>query len=55
MKALFGIIIGFSLVIIAGRKMRMRNYAMLTLITILALLTALYMVGYMFVSKKPIP
>ncbi|HKI45574.1 MAG TPA: hypothetical protein VKA08_09620 [Balneolales bacterium] len=55
MKALLGIIMGFMMVILVGRKTRKRNYALYGFMAFLALLTAFYMLGYMLIAKKPVP
>jgi len=55
MTALLGIIAGYLLVILTGRKTRKRNYALYGFMAFLALITTFYMVGYMFIAKKPVP
>ena len=55
MKALMGVIIGFYLVVRTGRRLNKRNYALFGFMTFFALMTALYMLGYMFIAKKPVP
>jgi hypothetical protein len=55
MKALIGIILGFAIAVIAGRKVYKRNYVMYGFLILIALLTALYMIAYMFTVEKPIP
>jgi hypothetical protein len=55
MNALIGVILGFAIAVIAGRKAYRRNYIMYGFLILIALLTALYMIVYMFTVEKPIP